>query len=219
MKGSRAFIAALAALCLPSCTTDATVEIDTSPVLDDNFDSAARAFNVPVDLLKAISYVETRWQHVAGEEHDLGRPAGAGVFALWGDNLDRGAAAAGFDLDTVRDDRDANIHAAAARLAEIAAARGISGNDMMAWRPVIAEFAQNPDDEGRAAYVDDVLRVLSGGASEAAEDGSVIASIQPNIEIGVPEITSLAAGGDFPGALYRASPNYNSRGGSKVSLV
>ena len=219
MKGSSAFIAALAALCLSSCTTDATVELDTSPVLDDNFESAARAFNVPVDLLKAISYVETRWQHVAGEEHDLGRPAGAGVFGLWGDNLDRGAAAAGLDLDLVRDDRDANIQAAAARLAELAAARGVSGHDMMAWRPVIAEFAQNPDDEGRKAYVDDVLRVLAGGVSEAAEDGSVIASIKPNIEVGMPEVTTIAAGGDFPEAIYRASPNYNSRGGTKVSLV
>ena len=219
MKGTRALIAALAALCLPSCTTDASVESDTSLVLDDHFDAAARAFDVPVDLLKAISYVETRWQHVAGEEHDLGRPAGAGVFGLWGENLDRGAAAAGVERDAVRDDPDANIHAAAARLAELAAARGISGSDLMAWRPVIAEFAQNPDDEGRAAYVADVLRVLAAGVSETAENGSVIASIQPNIEVGVPEVTSIAAGGDFPDAIYRASPNYSSRGGHRVSLV
>src|SRR5688500_9361826 len=138
MKGSRALIAALAAFCLPSCTTDATVEIDSSPGLDDIFESAARAFNVPVDLLKAISYVETRWQHVAGEEHDLGRVAGAGVFGLWGDNLDRGAAAAGLDLDTVRNDRDANLQAAAARPAQIAATHGVSGSALIAWRPRLA---------------------------------------------------------------------------------
>jgi hypothetical protein len=219
MKGTRALIAAMAALCFPSCTTDAIVEIDTSPVLDDNFESAARTFDVPVDLLKAVSYVETRWQHVEGEEHDLGRSPGIGVFALWGDNLERGAAAAGLDLDSVRTDRDANIQAAAARLAELAAQRGVSGSDLMAWRPVIAEFAQNSDDEGRAAYVDDVLRVLAGGVSETHEDGSIIATISPNIGVPMPEVTTLAAGGDYPAAIYRASPNYNSRNGYKVTLV
>jgi hypothetical protein len=219
MKGTRALIAALAALCLPSCTTDATVEIDTSPVLDDNFESAAQSFNVPVDLLKAISYVETRWQHVEGEDHDLGRVAGAGVFGLWGDNLERGAAAAGLDLDSVRTDRDANINAAAARLAELAAQRGISGTDLMAWRPVIEDFAQNSDDEGRAAYVDDVQRVLATGVAEIHEDGSLIAEIRAHAEVAMPETPTVFAGGDYGPAIFRASPNYNSRGGYGVSLV
>ncbi len=221
MMGNRALFAAMAALCLSSCTSDATVEEDTlePQVLDDKFAEAARVFDVPEDLLKAVSYVETRWQRVTGEDDELGRPAGAGVFGLWGDNLVRGAAAAQLDEDEVRTDNDANIMAAAARLSELAASHGVRGGDLMAWRPVLAEFAQNPDDEARNAYVDDVYRVLAGGAESIAEDGSVVASISPHAEIGMPEITTIAAGGDYANAIWRASPNYNSRNGYGVSLV
>jgi hypothetical protein len=221
MMGNRALIAAMAAFCLPSCTTDSstTDPVEETQVLDDKFAEAARVFNVPVDLLKAISYVETRWQHVTGEDDELGRPAGAGVFGLWGDNLERGAAAAQLSADDVRTDGDANIMAAAARLSELAATHGVSGSDLMAWKPVIADFAQNPDDEARAAYIDDVLRVLAGGAESVGEDGTVIASITPHVEIGMPELGTLAAGGDYANAILRLSPNYNSRGGYGVSLV
>lgn len=218
MMGNRALFAAMAALCLSSCTTDSTPEVE-SQVLDDKFAEAARMFDVPVDLLKAISYVETRWQNVSGEDDELGRVAGAGVFGLWGDNLERGAAAAQLDVADVRTDKFANMTAAAARLAELAAQHGVSGTDLMAWKPVIADFAQNPDEEARAAYVDDVIAVLSGGASSVAEDGSVVASISPHAEVGMPELTTLAAGGDYASAIFRSSPNYNSRNGYHVSLV
>jgi hypothetical protein len=222
MMGNRALFAAMAALCLaPACATDSPESSDeiASQALDDKFAEAARVYDVPVDLLKAISYVETRWQRVAGEDDELGRPAGAGVFGLWGDNLTRGAAAAQLDIDEVRTDNVANIMAGAARLAELAANHGVSGSDLMAWKPVLADFAQNPDDEARNAYVDDVLRVLAGGAESIAEDGSVIASISPHAEVGMPELTTIAAGGDYANAIWRASPNYNSRGGYGVSLV
>lgn len=217
MMGNRAYLAALAALCLLSCTT--TNDEVESQILDDTFEAAARTFDVPVDLLKAIAYVETQWQNVTGEDDELGRPAGAGVFGLWGDNLARGAAAAQLETDDVRTDDDANIAAAAARLAELALQHGVRGSDLMAWREVIAAFAQNPDDEARAAYVDDVVRVLAGGAQSVAEDGTVIASISPHLEIRMPEVTTIEAGGDFSGAIFRPSPNYNSRGGYGVSLV
>ncbi|HEX5059458.1 MAG TPA: N-acetylmuramoyl-L-alanine amidase [Kofleriaceae bacterium] len=223
MKGNRALFAAMAALCLiPSCTSDSPDEVDSpvdSPSLDDKFAEAARIYDVPVDLLKAIAYVETGWQNVAGEDDELGRVAGAGVFGLWGDNLERGAAAAQLAVDDVRTDYDANILAAAARLSELAAQHGISGSDLMAWQPVIADFAQNPDDEARAEYVNGVISVLSGGASSVAEDGTTIATISPHVEIGMPEITTLAAGGDYANAIFRSSPNYNSRNGYHVSLV
>jgi hypothetical protein len=211
-------LAAVAALCLASCTTEPVVD-DRSPDLEDHFAAASRAFDVPVDLLEAVSYVETRWQHVIGED-ELGRPAGAGVFGLWGENLARGAQAIGVDEDSVRTDPASNIAAAAARLAELASEHGVSGDDLAAWRPVLAAFAQTTDDEARAAYVDDVLRVLAGGARSVAEDGRLIAEISPHVEIGMPEPTAIAGTStDYAGAIWRASPNYSSRNGSAVSLV
>ena len=222
MKGS-AFVAAVAASCFGCSTPEEIVEDvghEQTPTLDDDFDHAGRVHDVPADLLRAISYVETRWQMVAGEEEHEGRAAGSGLFALHGDNLTAGAAAAGVTADEAAYDLGPSLAAGAARIAELAAVRGISGDDLMAWRDVIGDFAQTDDLEVRAAYVDEVIRVLALGASETAEDGTVIASIVAHGEIVAPAL----GGGDratvdFPGALWRPSPNFNSRGGSGVSLV
>jgi hypothetical protein len=222
-KGTRAIVAAIATTFTFGCSTaDEPIDTDheATPGLDDDFEHASRVHDVPADLLKALSYIETRWEMVDGEEEHDGRPAGAGVFGLYGDNLALGAAAAGVDIDAARYELGANLAAGAARVAELAAQHGITGDRMMDWTPVISEFSQIPDDEARVAYVDEVIRVLALGAKEIAEDGTVIASIAPHAELEVPEARGLErATVDFPGAIWRASPNYNSRGGSKVSLV
>ncbi|HLL21321.1 MAG TPA: N-acetylmuramoyl-L-alanine amidase [Kofleriaceae bacterium] len=197
-------LAAMAALSVtPACVDDHTTDADV-PGFDDDFARASRTTGVPADLLAAVSYVETQWQEVRGEEEHEGRPAGVGVFALWGDNLVGG---------------DASIDGAAKRLAALARHHGVAGADLAAWSPVLAAFSQNPDDESRAAYVNDVMRVLSEGARVTAEDGTVIASIEMHPDVSVVATGTPRATADYPGAIFRASPNYNSRGGTPVSLV
>jgi hypothetical protein len=221
MRTIRASFAAIAALALsPACATDDPVvpdEADT-PGLDDDFARASHASGVPADLLKAIAYIETQWQMVDGHDEHEGRAPGAGIFGLWGENLTAAAAAVRQDEDAVRHDEGLSIAAGAARLGELAERHGVSGDDLEAWQPVLADFAQNPDDEARAAYVADVLRVLAAGARSIAEDGTVIASIEPHPEISVP-LSFTYQSADYGPAIWRASPNYNSRGGTPVSLV
>lgn len=223
MMGTRVITAALAASCLWSCSTDEEI-LDTgheqTPGLDDDFDHAGRLHRVPADLLKAISYVETRWQMVTGEDEHEGRPAGSGLFGLFGDNLTEGAAAANVEIDAARFELGPSLVAAAARIASLAETRGVSGDDLMGWLDVIAEFSQNPDDDARASYVDEVIRVLALGAIEIAEDGTVVASITAHGELETPAVRGGdRATVDFPSAIWRASPNFNSRNGSAVSLV
>lgn len=192
----------------------------STPGLDDDFEAAARAHDVPVDLLKAISYVETRWHMVDGEVEHEGRPAGAGLLGLSGDNLALGAQAAGVSVEEARTDVTANLAAAAARLAQVAAAQGVSGDDLLAWTPVLAEYSQNADPEAREAYANDVFDVLAVGATETAEDGTLIASISARPDLGLPSAGVERAGtADYPSSVWRPSPNYNSRGGHKASLV
>ena len=216
-------LAAIAALSFASaCATDDPVIADEgpdAPGLDDNFERVSRASGVPVDLLKAVAYVETRWQMVAGEDEHEGRPAGAGIFGLWGENLAAAAAAIGRGEDVVRGDERTSIVAGAARLAGLAKRHGVAGDDLVDWAPVLADFAQNPDDDARVAYVVDVMRVLAAGARSIAEDGTVVASISPHAEISVPPTIVPYHSGDYGPAIFRASPNYNSRGGMPVSLV
>lgn len=222
MMGNRV-IAAVAAFCLPSCTIEPTLADETSVVLEDGFDTAARTYGVPIDLLKAISYVETGWHHAVPEEEgdvdEMGRPVAFGVFGLRGETLARGAAAADLSVDSVRTSTAANISAAAARLAEIADSIGVGGDELLAWEPVVAQFAQVDDDESRGAYVDDVLRVLATGATSVAEDGQIVATLPPNADIEMPpSAITYAAGADFGGAVWRPSPNYSSRT-SAVTMV
>jgi hypothetical protein len=221
----RASFAALAALALsPACATDDVAgpgPVDDGPDvpgLDDDFARAARRTGVPADLLKAVAHVETQWQMVDGHDEHEGRPAGGGIFGLWGENLTAAAAAIRADVDAVRHDEKLSIAAGAARLAELAEQHGVSGDELAAWAPVLAEFAQNEIEAARQAYVADVLRVLKAGARAVAEDGTVVASLAPHPEITVPTTYSVYSA-DYGPAIFRSSPNYNSRNGYGVSLV
>lgn len=225
MRTLRASIAAIAALALsPACATD---DIDTVPVddgpdtpgLDDDFARASRATGVPADLLKAVAYVETQWQMVDGHDEHEGRPAGGGIFALWGENLTAAAAELRSDEDTVRHDEKASLAAGAARLGQLARQLGVSGDDLAAWEPVLAAFSQLEVEAARKGYVNEVMRVLATGARAVAEDGTTVALIEPHAEITVPPTFSAFHSGDYGPAIFRASPNYNSRGGYGVSLV
>ncbi len=215
-------IAAVAALCLPSCTTE-PASVEESVILEDSFDVAARSYDVPVDLLKAIAYVETGWHPAVPEEEgdvdEMGRPVAFGVFGLRGENLLRGAAAAGVDVEQVQTSTTANMSAAAARISELAGSLGVRGDDVSVWAPVVAQFAQSDDDEVRRAYTDDVMRVLATGVQTVAEDGRVIAKLEPHINIEMPQPgVAYAAGGDFADGIWRPSPNYSSRT-SAVTMV
>ncbi len=223
MRNLRIVLAALAALSLaPACSVDDSVTVDDDterPGLDDDFSRAARTAGVPADLLKAVAFVETQWQMVDGHDEHEGRPSGAGVFALWGDNLTAGAAAAQVDPEAARLDVTANIAAGAARLAELADASGIDREDLTAWMPALLAFSQSTDPESQYAYAEEVLNTLARGASSTGEDGVVIASIEPHADIEVTG-TGLPRGtADYADSIWRASPNFNSRNGTAVSLV
>lgn len=200
-------LAATAALSVFSAcvdSDDANNNPSDQPGYDDDFARASRTTGVPRDLLAAVAYVETQFQDVAGEEEHEGRPAGVGLFALWGENLVGG---------------DASIDGAAARLAQLAAELGVSGDDLAAWQPVLMAFSQNPDDESRAAYANDVMRVLRDGARVVAEDGVVLGSIEAHAAVAVDETGVPRATTDYPSAIWRSSPNFNSRNGTPVSLI
>ena len=200
-----------------ACTTDVVVEDRVNPVvvteLDRLYQDAADETGVPVDLLKAVGYAQTRWQHVAGEaEFDEAVPL-TGVMALTPDHINRGAALTCYSADDIANAPDANILAAAKLLAEEAAAQGVSGNDLAAWEPVLANWAGLTDADGRRQFVrGDVFRILAEGAEEHAEGGELIASLRPH-----PEMTSLvsrplyAAGPDYAAAVWKPSPNFSAR--------
>jgi N-acetyl-anhydromuramyl-L-alanine amidase AmpD len=164
---------------------------------DAAFALAAAEFRVPQPLLRAVGWVETRWQMVEGAEEFPGRPAAFGVMALRGAALERGAALAGVTLETARTDPVANIRAAAALLDVYAREAGIDPSRDDQWDAVVARFSGIELPEGRAAYVREVNRARGEPTGAAA-----VGPCPPTDSTGAP---------DYPTALWRASPNFNQR--------
>lgn len=219
-----AMFAALAAAS-GACMTDVTVTDGINPVvvteLDRVYADAADEAGIPVDLLKAIGYAQTRWENVTGTDEFDRADTSTGVMGLTQNQLTIGAALIGHNRDEVAADPELNIRAAAKLLASEAQAQGVGGSDLAQWEPVVAAWVGIADEDARRAFVrSDVFRALSTGVEARAEGGELIASLPAH-----PELASLvpaplfAAGPDYAPAQWRPSPNFGSRNGAAVTHI
>ena len=201
--------ACTAALSLATAIAPARVP-DASPY-DALFARAGAEFGVPAALLRAVSYVETRWQMVAGDEEFPGMPAAHGLMALRGERLRDGARRAGRSETAVRTDPAANVRAAAALLRAYADAAGVGdAEDLDAWAPALARYAGIDAPAGRDAYLRDVAAVQNGRrAAPAAAAPAASRALDPCPAPTAPVVPAPAA--DQPGAVWRPSPNFNAR--------
>jgi N-acetyl-anhydromuramyl-L-alanine amidase AmpD len=182
---------------------------------DPMFEKAAAEFNVPVSLLKAVGFVETRWQMVGGLEEFEGRPPTYGVMALRGEQVTRGATLAGVSEDEVKSDVLSNIRAAAALLDEAADEQQIDRANLGAWAPIVAKASGIEQPEAQASYVhQEIYRVIREGVvveTEAGMVGSLMPTdaVEPNFS--APATLQQLAGPDYAAAVWRPSPNFNAR--------
>ncbi|HZI16537.1 MAG TPA: N-acetylmuramoyl-L-alanine amidase, partial [Myxococcus sp.] len=192
--------------------------------LDALFAQAAREFNVPVNLLKAISYVETRWEHVQGAEEFEGRALAYGLLALRGEKVTEGAALAGVSEADVRANPLANLRAGAALLSKYAAEAGIDRADLGAWAPVAVRLTDISNPDIQAHYIhNEVFAVLRSGEGAFTPEGKVAVSLEPTAveaKFALPKMQAMAAGPDYAASIWRPSPNYNSRpSGTDISMI
>lgn len=196
----------------------AAVVPDASP-FDTIFEAAGAEFGVPASLLRAIGYVETRWQMVEGEEEFVGMPVAHGVMALRGERLREGTRLAGVAVQSARRDASANVRAAAALLRAYGDSTGARADDIGSWSSAIARFSGIAIAEGQDAYVRDVLAVLDGRRSApVSAEASVVASGSCTTPPPPPPPPTT----DQWGAIWRGSPNFNTRmtgDGGKIHIV
>ena len=144
------------------------------------FQQASNEFNVPVELLEAIAYAETRWQpHVAkgkakktGEpevevESHAGMPISYGVMGLrndpyFGFTLNQGAALIRETPATVESDTRANIRAAAAVLAQYGA-RKTKAFPLEDWAEAVARYSGIPQPAIAEMYSYEVFSAIRQG--------------------------------------------------------
>ena len=185
--------------------------------LDAMFEDAAEEFDVPISLLKAIGFVETRWQMVEGEEEFEGMPAAYGIMALRGERLERGARLAGVSVEDAKTDALSNIRAAAALLGEDADELRIDRSNLGAWAKVAVKASGIEAPEAQASYIhNEVFRAIREGIVMETEAG-VVGSLMPvnaevsgDFERSAPS-GNFAAGPNYAGSIWRPSPHYNAR--------
>lgn len=227
MRPFRSLAAALCATALLAACSDEPVSPRASDPAsppatgqyDAMFESAGQAFNVPAPLLKAVGYVETRWEMIEGHQEFPGQPVAHGLMALKGEQLQLGAGLAGVSVEAARTQPEANIRAAAALLSAYADELKVNRFDLGAWAPAVARYSGIEQPEGQAAYVhNDVYAALREGAVAKTPSGTVLASLMPmSVTPAFPkprtQVSAYACAPDycFSGTIWRASPNYNDR--------
>ncbi len=200
--------------------------------IDGEFLAAADEFAVPVSILKAVGYVESQWQMVAGQVEFEGQPAAFGTMGLRGDHIRRGAELLGVSEAEVQSDRATNIRAGAAVLRSFVDAQAeetgpVDVADLGAWAPAVAQLADLAVHEASISYIHDhVYGLIRNGLVVTDNAGEVIAEIPAEPEV-VPDYDSpggpiLASDPDYKGAVWRTSNNYSSRpagSSGKVKMV
>lgn len=194
--------------------------------LDQVFEDAGKEFGVPAILLKAIGYVETKWEMVQGHAEFDGIAEARGLMALRGERLTRAADLAGLDVEDVAEDIESNIRAAAALMDALATEHGLADrNDLGAWAPVVAAYSGIEDLQGQRRYVvDEVYATINDGVQIRLEGDVVVGTIPPTDvtpDFDIPEVAAAGGTVDHSGAVWHGSPNYSSRpgGAGDVEMV
>jgi hypothetical protein len=141
------------------------------------FQKAAQEFNVPADLLEAVAFAETRWEHLTwppGEtaSPDSGMPRPYGIMSLWDNNyfghsLLEAAKLLGQDPDELKRDPFQNIRGGAALLRKLydenPKPEGSTEADVESWRYAIRKYCGIPEADLNARHALDVYTFMSQG--------------------------------------------------------
>jgi hypothetical protein len=144
------------------------------PVL---FDQAAKEFNVPADILKAVAFAETRWDHLTwppGEtaSPESGMPRPYGIMSLWdnryfGHSLIEAAQLIGENPEVLKQDPLQNMRGGAALLRklydETPKPADTPNAAIESWRYAIRKYCGIPEPDLAASHVLDVYIFMSQG--------------------------------------------------------
>jgi hypothetical protein len=170
--------------------------------LRKEFEKAARRYGVPVELLLAMGYVNTRWEMPTpyASDYERGDLSGRGAYGImqlvqnpWTDTLGRAASLTGLSEDLLKTSRRANIRGATALLA------GMQGGDVPldldGWQRTVAGYG------GDILYAVQVYETLRNGASAIISAGERL-QLAPQ-DVGVPQVYTAFSTPDYKRAKWR----------------
>ncbi|MGQ0504263.1 MAG: N-acetylmuramoyl-L-alanine amidase [Myxococcaceae bacterium] len=220
------FIACEGAPLSESVGSKQAISTSASP-LEAAFDRAATEYQVPVGVLKAMGYVETRLTHDA----EASLAGGHGVMQLvkredW-NTLRRAAELTGVDEGRLMLDPVANIRGAAAVLRELADRSFAQYGDLNPSDPAdfwhaVSLYAGLSSADLAQLYARDVYSTLENGFAQEREEGTI--RLDPTLTAWrrhLPRIASRADGlKEYPDAYqWLQSPNYSAGHGAYSNIL
>ena len=212
MTHARPLSLALAAAALALACSPQGGQAASHDPLQASFEATSQKYQVPVEVLKAISYLETRWHQMPGV---VSLDNGYGLMHLRASDgamptLMRAKLLTGLDETTLENDADANIQGGAAVLQALyqeTSAVDHGGDqgwqDVASWFDAVARYGggeQNP--EAGRRYAQSVFEILMNGAH----------AIDPSTsDLSMPPQTILLPPGEMVGESQAyATPDYPS---------
>lgn len=201
----------------------APARADEASALSDEFRAASEDFGVPEKLLKAVGYVNTRWEMPPPEdcEYEPGQLHQRGEYGImqlaqnpWRSTLAEAAELTGIGQDRLKSERPANIRGGAALLAKLAEqgrvdveGEGLGADaqdrtELNAWTAAVEEYG------GIGLYAQEVYEVLRRGAARTTTTGEKIHL--PPVAVDVPgTVEALGRGADYRRARWKGAQRNN----------
>jgi N-acetyl-anhydromuramyl-L-alanine amidase AmpD len=194
---------ALVLSAMPTAAASASAQQSSSE--QDMFKQAAQEFQVPQELLQAVSYFQSRWEDHKGEvsvdggygpmnlrttmqvedkRGDSTRPIKDKTVAPQGDlTLDKAAQLLKVSPDVLKKDVKQNIRGGAAVLAE--QAKQMNGGkvptNLTDWYAVAGRFLGSTDEQNVQMFVDEIFTMIKDGKSATTSDGQKLSiAASPN---------------------------------------
>src|SRR5688572_12543627 len=191
-------------------TAGGRVLAQTDSSLKAQFETAARRYKVPVELLLAMGYHNTLWEMPppSASAYRKGDPEGRGDYGIMQltqnpsrNTLGKAAKLTGLSKARLKNNRSANIEGGAAFLSDLVGKTKPKRLD--GWQEALTQYADTD------LYASRVYGVLREGASTTISTGEHLKLSPQNVE--VPQVYTAQSGAtDYPQALWRpaASCNY-----------
>lgn len=213
--------ACLVLVCLIGASSIAIVEgapqgeLATVSSVQKSFSSSALRWQVPVEVLLALGYVESRWEQRHGEPSI---DKGYGIMHLVNDaggSLQRAAVLTGLSEYALKNYVEANIEGGAAVLNDISLKMRLdekSRSQLIVWYDVVAMYSGANDPLVRDLYAKDVFDAIRIGRSATLSDGEKVVLAPSVVDLPAPSIV-IPTSDDYDPAFWVPAHSNNYRVG------
>jgi hypothetical protein len=191
-------------------TAGGRVLAQTESSLEAQFETAARKYKVPVELLLAMGYYNTLWEMPppSASAYRKGDPEGRGDYGIMQltqnpsrNTLGEAAKLTGLSEAQLKNDRSANIEGGAAFLSDLVGKT--KPKSLEGWQEALTQYADTD------LYASQVYGVLKGGASLTISTGERLKLSPQDVEV-LQVYTAQSGATNYPRAVWcpAASCNY-----------